>query len=146
MPARASAKWDRSLVADQDPADMYQKFLAHLQAVTAEMKEVRFTVTSLGDMAPSRTSPDRPEAQAVIRAVRRAYGTEPVVMPSLGGSLPDCVWTRILGVPSVVVPYANPDEDNHAPNENIALDCFFNGIRCATELFVELGGLRSPKL
>ena len=146
IPARASAKLDMRLVADQDPADIYQKFVAHLNAVTADMREVRFTVTNLGDMAPSRTAPDRPEAQAVIRGVRRAYGSEPVVMPSLGGSLPDYVWTRILGVPSVVVPYANPDEDNHAPNENIALDCFFNGIRCATEVFVELGGLRSPKL
>ncbi|HWI65084.1 MAG TPA: M20/M25/M40 family metallo-hydrolase [Symbiobacteriaceae bacterium] len=146
IPARASAKLDMRLVADQDPAAVYERFVAHLNAVTADMLEVRFRVTHMGDMAPSRTPGTLPEAQAVVRAVRRAYGEEPVVMPSLGGSLPDYVWTRILGVPSVVVPYANPDEDNHAPNENIALKCFFDGIRCATEVLSELGTMCSSKL
>jgi len=145
IPAKASAKLDMRLVVDQDPNAIYEKFAAHLKLVTEPMEReagVRFTLHHLGDMAPSRTPGDRPEAQAVVRGVRRAYGAEPVVMPSLGGSLPDYVWTRILGVPSVVVPYANPDEDNHAPNENIALDCFFDGIRCAADVLAELGQLK----
>jgi hypothetical protein len=36
------------------------------------------------------------------------------------------------------VPYANADERNHAPNENIALSRFFAGIRTAAALFAEL--------
>ena len=60
-------------------------------------------------------------------------------MPSLGGSLPDYVWTSILGVPSVVVPYADHDENNHSPNENMSLSRFYNGIRCAAEVLAELG-------
>ncbi len=142
IPGRATAKLDMRLVADQDPAEIYDLFVRHLREVAEPYEReagVRFTVQHLGDMAPSRTPGDRPEPQAVIRAVRRAYGEEPVVMPSLGGSLPDYVWTRILGVPSVVVPYANHDENNHAPNENIGLTHFYNGIRCAVEVLRELG-------
>lgn len=145
IPGKAMAKLDMRLVVDQDPAEIYDLFVRHLRTVTEPMEReagVRFSVTHHGDMAPSRTPGDRADMQAVVRAVRQAYGQEPVVVPALGGSLPDYVWTRILGVPSVVVPYANPDEDNHAPNENIRLDCFFSGIRCTAEVLAELGRLR----
>lgn len=145
IPAKASAKLDMRLVVDQDPEDVYAKFVSHLRTVAEPIEReagVRFSVQHLGDMAPSRTPGSRPEAQAVIRAVAKAYGHEPVVMPSLGGSLPDYVWTGLLGVPSIVVPYANPDEDNHAPNENMALDCFYNGIRCTAAVLAELGKLK----
>ena len=37
-------------------------------------------------------------------------------------------------VPVLVVPYANPDQDNHAPNEHLDLDCFENGIRTSARL------------
>ena len=52
-----------------------------------------------------------------------------MVAPTLGGTLPDYVFTKILGLPSVGVPYANPDERNHAPNENLVLENFYAGIR-----------------
>src|SRR4051794_38743888 len=68
-------------------------------------------------------------AGPVRRAVARGFGTAPLDVPLLGGSLPDAVWTRTLGLPSFLVPYANPDEDNHAPNENITVDRFHAGIR-----------------
>jgi hypothetical protein len=57
----------------------------------------------------------------------------------LGGSLPDYVFTKILGVPAFVVPYANADEANHAPNENLKLDCFIKGVRTGAALLSGLG-------
>ncbi|EGO93363.1 hypothetical protein [Acidiphilium sp. PM] len=47
----------------------------------------------------------------------------------MGGSLPGCVFTKLLGVDAFVVLYANFDEANHAPNESLRIDCFFAGIR-----------------
>jgi acetylornithine deacetylase/succinyl-diaminopimelate desuccinylase-like protein len=146
IPGKATVKIDMRLVVDQDPTEIYDLFVKHLRKVAEPLEQeggVRFSVKRMGDMEPSRTPGDRPEAQAIIRAVEQAYGEEPVVMPGLGGSLPDYVWTRILGVPSVIVPYANPDEANHSPNENISLDCFFNGIRCAAAVVAELGKLKA---
>ncbi len=136
IPATASAKLDMRLVVDQDPDDVYRKFCAHVQR-HAPGVEVRH----LGAMLPSRTPGDLPVCQAVVRGVRRAWGRPPVVLPCLGGSLPDYVWTQILRVPSVVVPYANPDEQNHAPNENLRLDCFYNGIRSTVAVLAELAAL-----
>ena len=51
--------------------------------------------------------------------------------PALGGSLPDYVFTKMLGIPAFGVPYANADEANHAPNENIEVERFFGGIELA---------------
>lgn len=65
----------------------------------------------------------------VIDAVREASGCEPVVLPRLGGSTPDYLLNKELGLPSIWVPYANADENNHAPNENIAVADFMEGIR-----------------
>lgn len=144
IPHKATAKIDMRLVADQDPDQIYDLFTAHVRRMAAEIEAaagVKFSVSRLGDMAPSRTPGDAPEAQAVIRAVRQSYGAEPVVMPSLGGSLPDYVWTRILGVPSIVVPYADFDEDNHSPNEKMSVRLFHSGIRCAVEVLQEFGKL-----
>jgi acetylornithine deacetylase/succinyl-diaminopimelate desuccinylase-like protein len=33
------------------------------------------------------------------------------------------------------VPYANADENNHSPNENLSLECFYDGIHISAEVF-----------
>jgi acetylornithine deacetylase/succinyl-diaminopimelate desuccinylase-like protein len=89
-------------------------------------------------MEPSSTPLDHPYAEPVRRAVERGFGQRPVDIPALGGSLPDDVWTRTLGLPSCLVPYSNADERNHAPNENMELERFYAGIRTAACLLAEL--------
>ncbi len=78
------------------------------------------------------------------RAIAIGFGTAPVDVPLLSGSLPDVVFTQTLGLPSFLVPYANVDERNHAPNGNIALDRFFAGIRTAVALFAYLTEMDTP--
>ncbi|MGH2698126.1 MAG: M20/M25/M40 family metallo-hydrolase [Actinomycetota bacterium] len=129
------------LVVDQHPAAIFEAVKAHV-AKHAPRIEVRYA----GAMAPSRSSAEMPVAGAIIAAVRAARGREPVVTPSAGGSLPDYVWTKTLGVPSVLVPYANHDEANHSPNENLTLDAFYSGIETSIHLFAALvnGEWRRP--
>ena len=74
----------------------------------------------------------------IHNAIIAAQGVIPYHIPSLGGSLPDYVYTQILGIPAFVVPYANADERNHAPNENIIIECFINGIRTGAALVEEI--------
>ena len=59
-----------------------------------------------------------------------------------GASLPDGIWTKQLGIPAFVVPYANHDEDNHAPNENMEVSAFVAGIRTSAALLSELGQMQ----
>ena len=40
----------------------------------------------------------------------------------------------IRGIAAFIIPYANADQANHAPNENLRIDCFLNGIRTGAAL------------
>ena len=133
IPARAVAKIDFRLVAEQDPDAVFEA-LVHAVAERNPRVEVR----RLAATPPSLTDPSLPASETVIGAVRDGWKVEPVVS-ALGGTLPDYVFTQILGIPSVIVPYANHDENNHAPNENLRLDCFFSGIRTTLHVLDALG-------
>ncbi len=132
IPSSATARLEVRLVANQDPEDLIDKIQAHVDRFN---RDVRLTRRE-EDMHPSRTSAELPVSQAVIAAVAKGFGREPLIYPCMGGSLPDQVWTRVLGAPSILVPYANADEANHAPDENIRLDCFHAGI-CTTATLLE---------
>jgi acetylornithine deacetylase/succinyl-diaminopimelate desuccinylase-like protein len=133
LPSTAVAKLDFRLVADQESSDIYEKIVRHV-ARHAPGVEVVFQ----GSMERSSTPLDSPLADVVRRAVTRGFGAPPIDLPALGGSLPDAVWTKTLGLPSFLVPYCNSDERNHAPNENMEVARFYAGIRTAAALLGEL--------
>jgi acetylornithine deacetylase/succinyl-diaminopimelate desuccinylase-like protein len=137
LPHQAVAKCDIRLVADQRVDDVFAKVQAHVRRHAPEVE-----VVFQGGMDPSKTPLDSPFAAPVIAALRDATGEEPLLVPALGGSLPDYVWTRTLGVPAFVTPYANHDEANHAPNENLEVARFFAGIRTGAALLQRLGAMR----
>ncbi|WP_163969718.1 M20/M25/M40 family metallo-hydrolase [Oceanobacillus halotolerans] len=134
IPSTAMLKMDMRLVVDQDPEDIFEKFKAHVKKHAPNIE-----VKHLGAMQPSRTPADTEVVGVVRKSVEKAYQQQPILQPSLGGSLPDYVWTKILGIPSVVVPYANFDEANHSPNENMGVDNFLNGIICTCQVIQDLG-------
>ena len=135
LPHQAIAKCDVRIVAAQNPTDIAAKIAAH---VARHAPEVEFVLNDEG-MYPSKTPMNTPLAQPIRRAIMTAYGTEPLLYPSGFGSLPGYVFTDILGIPAFVVNYANADAANHAPNENMTLECFHNGIRCGVAMLHELG-------
>jgi acetylornithine deacetylase/succinyl-diaminopimelate desuccinylase-like protein len=137
LPSEAVAKCDIRLVEAMTPEDVFAKVAAH---VAKHAPEVEFVPQ--GGMLPSKTTVESPFAPAVIAAARTGNGVEPLLFPLLGGSLPDYVFTKILGLPAFGTPYANADEANHAPNENLSLDCFHKGIRTGAALLSELGKMR----
>jgi acetylornithine deacetylase/succinyl-diaminopimelate desuccinylase-like protein len=77
---------------------------------------------------------------APIRAgMAAAQGAEPLLVPVLGGSLPLHVFTGVLGLPTFGIPLGNPDQANHAPNENLDLERFHTGIKTAAAVLAKLG-------
>lgn len=133
IPSTAQMKIDIRLVLDQDP----EKIISLVREYIAQ-RNPGVRVTDFGFMAPSRSDSSTPFSRAVISTAREVYGQEPVVTPSAGGSLPDYVWTKILGRPSVQVPYGNPDQGNHGPNESMKPENYFNGIRNMASLLLKL--------
>ncbi|SOH94320.1 Acetylornithine deacetylase/Succinyl-diaminopimelate desuccinylase [Monaibacterium marinum] len=134
LPCSAVAKCDIRLVEAMTPQQVMDCVRAHVAKHAPEV-EVIFQ----GGMLPSKTAIDSPWGQVIQQAITEARGEAPLVYPCAGGSLPDYVFTKILGVPAFVMPYANADEANHAPNENMEISLFLKGIQTGAALLDRLG-------
>ncbi len=85
------------------------------------------------------TNMDLPISKAVAEVVDEAVDGPIVLTPSLGGSLPIYVFSEILGAPPiVVVPIANHDNNQHAPNENLRIGNLWLGIEIYAALMAQL--------
>jgi acetylornithine deacetylase/succinyl-diaminopimelate desuccinylase-like protein len=133
LPSEAIAKCDIRLVERQTADRVFALLDAHVQRHAPEVRLVR-----QGSMDPSKTPLDSPYAAPIRRAIARARGEEPLLLPAMGGSLPEYVFTKTLGIPCLGVPYANPDEANHAPNENMEVQRFLDGIKTSAAILDEL--------
>lgn len=135
----ALAKADIRLVGGQDPAQV----LAAVRRFAADRGYAGIEIRELKATPASRTSLDDPFVPVVKAAVARGFGREPLVVPSLGGTTPDWVFTKLLGIPSIVVPLAPYDENNHAPNESTKVSLFLAGVRTGMRLIEALGSRRA---
>jgi acetylornithine deacetylase/succinyl-diaminopimelate desuccinylase-like protein len=80
--------------------------------------------------------------QAAGRAMERAFGTAPAFIRE-GGSIPlVSLLEELFEVPSVLMGIGLPDENAHAPNENLDLGNFYAGIASAAFFYEELAGLK----
>jgi acetylornithine deacetylase/succinyl-diaminopimelate desuccinylase-like protein len=85
------------------------------------------------------TDMDLPLSKDVARIVDEAVDGPIVLTPSLGGSLPLYVFSEILDAPPiVVVPIANHDNNQHAPNENLRIANLWLGIEIYAALMARL--------
>lgn len=134
LPHEAFVKCDIRLVEAQTADDIYAKVERHVRQTAPGVEIIR-----QGSMDPSKTPLDSPFAEPIRRGIAAGQGEEPLLVPALGGSLPDYVFTKVLGIPAFGVPYANPDESNHAPNENLELERFIKGIKTGAAMLAYLG-------
>ncbi|MGV8856819.1 MAG: M20/M25/M40 family metallo-hydrolase [Devosia sp.] len=134
LPAEAVAKCDIRLVDAMTPEHIQACVRAHVAKHAPEVEVITY-----GSMLPSKTPMDDPWGVLIQEAILEARGETPLVYPCAGGSLPDYVFTKVLGVPAYVMPYANADEANHAPNENLEISLFLKGIRTGAALLDRLG-------
>jgi acetylornithine deacetylase/succinyl-diaminopimelate desuccinylase-like protein len=82
---------------------------------------------------------DSPFTEPIRAGMATAQGTDPLLVPVLGGSLPLHVFTGVLGLPTFGIPLGNPDQANHAPDENLDLDRFHTGVKTAAAVLAKLG-------
>ncbi|OLE04333.1 MAG: peptidase M20 [Ktedonobacter sp. 13_1_20CM_4_53_11] len=136
LPHEAVAKCDIRLVEAQTAEEILAKVIAHVQRHAPEV-----SVISYGGMDPSKTPLDSPFTELLRQAIIAAQGAEPLLVPAKGASLPNYVFTKTLGIPAFGVPYANADESNHAPNENMEVARFFMGIKTGVAMLSYLGAL-----
>ena len=136
LPHEAFARCDIRLVEAQSADEIFAKVVSHVRRHAPGVE-----VIHQGSMEPSKTPLDSPFTKPLRRAIEAAQGIEPLLVPAMGGSLPDYVFTKTLGIPAFVVPYANADEANHAPNENLEVERFFMGIKTGAAMLAYIAAM-----
>lgn len=139
IPKKAVAKMEARLVDGQDADDIFEKIARHVKSVHPDAAVIKMDEPA----NPSRTATDDPLCNAVIRSTERYGGKDVIVMPVGGGSLPEFVWSKIMKIPSILTPYGNVDESNHAPNENLDIGLYFRGIHTTAQILNDLGELQT---
>ncbi|WP_370944090.1 M20/M25/M40 family metallo-hydrolase [Amycolatopsis sp. cg5] len=137
IPDVAIARCETRLVGGQTPTQVTEAIRKHVERHAPGIEFIPG-----GAMSPSRTLPETPYTATILEAAERGLGEQPLLVPALGGSLPIAVLTDELGVPCYGIPFANVDESNHAPDENLDLGWFRRGIVAAAAIQLALGERR----
>ncbi len=87
----------------------------------------------------TRLDPSHPWVQTVRRSIETTAGAPAHVVPNLAGSLPNHVFSDILGLPTVWVPHSYRGCSQHAPDEHTLLSLCHDGLRVMTGLFWDIG-------
>lgn len=90
--------------------------------------------------AAAVASPEEPAVAQVIAVWREATAGQVRIPPLMGGSLPIAPIREVLGTPFVIAPIVNPDNNQHAPNENLRMKEFRRGIELYAALLAAMGG------
>jgi len=136
IPAWAKAKLTFRLVPNQHPQRVGKLVREHLKRLCPPT--VRLEVAGGRGGEPYRVSPTGPMAQAALRALRAAFGCEPVLLRE-GGSIPIVSdFKRTLAADALLLGLALPDDNPHSPNEKFSLDAFAKGMRLGALLWQEL--------
>ena len=70
---------------------------------------------------------------------RSTTNKKPAVLPNVGGSLPNDIFSEVLGLPTVWVPHSYPGCSQHAPNEHLPLPLAREALRLMAGLYWDLG-------
>ncbi len=137
IPARVVAKLNFRLAPDQDPQEIDRLFRRYVADITPPT--VRTTIRTQLAAPPALVDRNHPAMRAAAVAYRRGFGAMPVFLRS-GGTIPVVnLLHQALGIPTVLMGFALPDDQMHGPNEKFHLPNFFNGIITSICFLSEVG-------
>src|SRR5580698_646116 len=141
IPARASAKISVRLVPDQDPREIEELFRKHFAQAAPSTVSVK--MRTLAASSSALINRNHPALEAASFAYQKGFGARPVFLRS-GGSIPAAsMFQKILGIPTVLMGFALPDDRIHAPNEKFHLPTFFRGIETSIWYMAAAAQLRT---
>lgn len=76
-----------------------------------------------------RTEVNSPIGNWLRKSVTENFKQDPIIIRIMGGSVPVVPFIQTLGVPAVIVPMVNMDNNQHSPNENLRIGNLRMGIK-----------------
>lgn len=144
IPPRAWARCQLRFVVGIDSTDILPALRRHLDRHGFPF----VTISGSGEDAfkATRIDPDDPWVQWAAASLARSTGKKPAILPNLGGSLPNDIFTDILGLRTLWVPHSYPGCSQHAPNEHLPPALLREALQVMTGLYWDLGAGDTPPL
>ena len=140
IPATATAELDLRLVVESDPLQLIDRVRRHIEQQGFHVLDRPPTDVERGRHArivamqshvsyrAFRSPFDAPPGRLARAAMRHLHGEEPILIRTMGGSIPIAPFVETLGIPAAIVPTVNIDNNQHSPNENLRIGHFEAGI------------------
>lgn len=135
IPPSAKATMHMRFVVGTDVSKLRQAVQAHLAAHGYGDVQVGEPMV----MHATRLDPDNAWVRFTLASIERSTGKTPVLLPNLGGSLPNDVFADLLGLPTVWVPHSYAACCQHAPDEHLLAPVAREALELMTGLFWDLG-------
>jgi acetylornithine deacetylase/succinyl-diaminopimelate desuccinylase-like protein len=140
IPGKASALLQLRYVVGTDIDNVVPAVQRHLDRNGFAMIKVQASQR----FNASRADLGSPWIEWAAASIRNSTGKAPAVLPNFGGSLPNDVFSEILGLPTIWIPHSYPGCSQHAPDEHILLPVTEEALRLMTGLFWDLGEMKRP--
>jgi acetylornithine deacetylase/succinyl-diaminopimelate desuccinylase-like protein len=139
IPSKAYAKFSTRLVPKQDPNKIARLVEKHVRKLLPRSVTCKFEVLSTGK--PWVAAYHDPIFHKAIGALEKGFHKKAVFIRE-GGSIPFVTQMYdTFKVPCVLMGFGLPDENAHAPDEHIALENYFGGIRAVAYFYEDLATL-----
>ena len=149
VPDKAEASIDARLVKGEDPHKKFEQIAAFIvkqgyfvidHDPTMEERRAHALIAKVVDQGgyrASRTAMDLPVSKALVKVMQDATGSDTVVAPTLGGSVPMYIFED-LGLPWIGVPIVNYDNHQHSSDENLRLGHLWRGMEVYAAILADL--------
>jgi acetylornithine deacetylase/succinyl-diaminopimelate desuccinylase-like protein len=140
IPAYATASIDIRLAAGDQPQRMLDRVRDHVakqgylvvdREPTGAERRAHPAIARIDariGYPAARARADLPIVGHLLELAGRAADRPAVALPTLGGSVPLHHFEQALGTPTVILPIANPDNNQHAADENLRLGNLWYGV------------------
>ena len=145
IPGKAWAHCQLRYVVGTDPKNIIPALKKHLVRHSLDKVQVLPPhPANTGGFIASQTDMDHPWSKWVRASFERTTGEQPAVIPSMGGSIGNDIFTDVLGLPAIWVPHSYASCSQHAPDEHVLASVSRNALELMAGLYWDLGEGNTP--
>jgi acetylornithine deacetylase/succinyl-diaminopimelate desuccinylase-like protein len=142
VPPKAWARCQLRFVVGIDPDEVLPALRRHLDRHGFPMVWIAKSRDEI--FHATRLDPEDAWVGWAVDSLARTTGKKPAILPNLGGSLPNDIFSEILELRTIWVPHSYPGCSQHAPDEHLPVAIAREGLAMMAGLYWDLGNGNTP--